>query len=128
VATVLVIDDELSVARVVARVLARDGIDTIAARSVADATALLEDASVRVLVCDVNLDDGTINDVLAAMETRGLSLPVVAISGRASEITLRDPIARRLIVDVIQKPFDIEALREAVRAAFSRSTDRALPT
>lgn len=118
--TVLVIDDELAVARVVARILARDGINTIAARSVADATVLLEDESVRVVVCDVNLTDGTISDVLAAMDARGLSLPVVAISGSPDDLAKHVPIAHRLIVDVVQKPFDVDVLRQVVSAALSR--------
>lgn len=119
-ATVLVIDDELPVAMVIARILRRDGLDTVGARSAADAISMLAGEAIDAVVCDVSLSDGEAADVLAAMDDLRRRIPVVLVSGRPKEELVRREAEHSLVVDVIRKPFDVAALRAAVQRALAR--------
>lgn len=117
----LVIDDEVAVTRVLTRVLHREGITTLVAQSVEEARAMLADETVQMVVCDVNLGDGTVVDVLAVLGSLGRALPVVIIAGNPSEASESNAIAHRLVRGVVAKPFDLETLRRMVQETLSSS-------
>jgi two-component system repressor protein LuxO len=104
---VLIVEDELQLRRVLVRTIAADGYEVAEAGSLEIARRLLEGPAFQAAVLDVGLPDGD-----------GLSLLAALPPGRALVVTA-NPDARVLAqVDsrrVFAKPFDLRALRSAVR-------------
>jgi two-component system response regulator PilR (NtrC family) len=85
-ASVLLIEDDDGFARLVREALAAasEGIGVVAARGVADATALLERRTFDLIVVDRGLPDGDGLTPVRALAARGRSAPVVLLTADAS--------------------------------------------
>lgn len=119
-ARILVVDDDHAIRTVVAQLLKREGHDVMTAGSVAELRRALTQGLPAVLVADVVLPDGNGLDVVAELTAAHPELPVIVFSAQNTLITA----VRATEVgafDYLPKPFDLNALAAAVRAALARS-------
>lgn len=114
--SILLVDDDPSIRRLLRRVLAPLGFRLIEAGSVVEASALLRSEVFDVLLTDVVLPDG--NGCALALDARALhpGLVVVYLSGYGRQILAKyglvDPAAR-----FVEKPFDGQELLDQVAGA-----------
>ena len=118
-ATVLLVEDQEAVAMAACRILARAGYTVLTARDGAEALAILEapGARVNVVVTDLTMPKMGGAELVRRLTILDPDLPVVYMSGFAEENTVPE-LTRHTF---LQKPFTIEALTGAVRAALDRS-------
>jgi len=125
-ATVIVVDDDASIRRALRRALTSAGYE---AQLFTSADEFLAGGPVRrpaCLVLDVRMAGKTGFDLWETLVAGGTDLPVIFISGHddpASEIKAAKVGAVRFLA----KPFDIEALLEAVEQAIYLDVKRSLP-
>jgi len=117
--TVLVVDDDNAIRTVVAQALKREGYSVRTAASVADLHRELARGYPDVLVSDVVLPDGNGLDVVAPLIAERPELPVIFFSARN---TLATAVRATEVgaFDYLPKPFDLNALTQAVAGAISR--------
>ncbi|MGH7324035.1 MAG: response regulator [Candidatus Rokuibacteriota bacterium] len=111
---ILIVDDEPQVAEILARSLAREGHRAEVAHSGEEALRLLGTSEPDALFLDVSMPGMNGLDVLAEVRRRRPALPVVVITGRATE----DEVAmvKRLgAVDVIAKPAPLTHYQRALK-------------
>ncbi|HVK06631.1 MAG TPA: sigma-54 dependent transcriptional regulator [Armatimonadaceae bacterium] len=116
-ATVLIVDDEPNLRRVLAAVLSRDGYNVVIADGGRDAIKKAkQQPSVDVLVTDFLMPDLNGLEVLEAVRRQHPGLRTLLISGHG---TVRSAVeAMRLgAFDFLTKPFDVEQVRETVQRA-----------
>jgi CheY-like chemotaxis protein len=116
--TVLVVDDEPSVRRVVTRMLEHAGYRALAARSGREGLALLEAqrGEIAALVLDLTMPDLRGEEVLASLREREPALPVVLMSGYARQ-ELESLSAGTTRLGLLHKPFREAELLAALAAA-----------
>ena len=120
-AKILVIDDEEAIRFTFARFLKTEGHVVATAESCSEAWTRLNEMSFDLIFADIILDDGTGIDLLREIRVRGLSCPVIMITGNPSVETAAD--AMRLgAFDYIPKPIDQEALLHATHTALKYKT------
>lgn len=119
-ARVLVIDDEAPLLRVIKRLLSREH-DVEGCSSVAQARALMDEASYEVILCDVMMPqtDGISFYKELRAEAPELASRVVFLTGGALNEAQRAFLAREDI-DVIYKPFRKRHLLDAISRKLSR--------
>ena len=110
--SVLVVDDEPQVRRLVARILAEEGFSVLPAACGAEALALLVDPA-DVVVLDMRLPDLSGPDVARQLRQRWPDLPILFISAYP-EPALHDRAAEALVQDFLCKPFTREQLMAAL--------------
>lgn len=115
-ARVLVADDEPGIREILRATCALDGHEVVAAGNAEQALAAYDEATPDLMILDVNMPGGGAQDVLAELGRRpgGVGCPVLLMSGFAAEELEDLPVA-----GVIQKPFTIDAVRMAVKAALA---------
>lgn len=114
-ATILVVEDEETVRRVVVATLRRFGYTVLEAE---DGTGALEaegtwDEGIDLLLTDLVLPDTTGPDLVSAIRDRRPALPVLLMSGYAPEDLLRN-VRRGPTFEFLEKPFMIDELLGAV--------------
>jgi len=115
-AKILVIDDEESIRFTFERFLRAAGYIVATAASCDEAFARLDEGCFDVVFADIILEDGTGIDVLREIKRRGLSCPVIMITGDPGVATATDSI-RLGAFDYIPKPVNQEALLGLTRTA-----------
>ena len=120
-AKVLVVDDSLSVRKVVERALAGRRIDVVEAASGSVALELIERESPDLIVCDVIMPDHDGCDICAFVKShpRLGRTPVLLMSGIVDD-SVRERAARVGADDILLKPFAADDLVERI--------ERLLPT
>jgi DNA-binding NtrC family response regulator len=115
-ATVLVVDDEVEVCRIVDRILSIDRYQVQTSHSVADAIAIIEGKLFDLYVVDYKLGDGCGLDIAERIRSKGSEAPIILLSGYIpQEVALR---AQALgILEIIEKPFSREMIVNAVKKA-----------
>ena len=134
---VLVVDDDAAIRTVIAQALRRDGHRVSMAETIEAMRRQLAADPPDVLVSDVVLPDGNGLDAVAAVLEDRPALPVIILS---AQNTLTTAVRANEVgaFEYLPKPFDLDALSQAVRAALARGTggvpeetlgeeDRALP-
>ncbi len=113
--SVLVVDDEASVRRFAARVLAVAGYAVVEARDGVEALELLKQVglSIEVVVSDIVMPRLNGVELIQALSVSHPHLPVILMSGYASEGLVELGIAAPC--SIIPKPFPSERLLEEVR-------------
>jgi len=107
--TVLVIDDEAMVRRVVGRVLVRRGYRVLEGANVDDALRVAAEHPIDLVLSDMILPGGDGHHLVAALRDLRPDAAVVFMSGHAPEAVAAAPFLR--------KPFAAEELLAAVRTA-----------
>jgi two-component system response regulator HydG len=116
VTSVLVVDDDIAVCRILQRMLSDEQYQVQISQSVADALGAIEQKSFDVYVMDYKLPDGTGLDVAALIRSKGSNAPIILISGYdQSAVALRAEKLR--IFDIIEKPFSRATICNAVKKA-----------
>src|SRR5258705_4226661 len=120
IASVLVVDDDVAVCRILHRMLSDDQYQVQISNSVGDAVAVIEQKLFEVYVLDYKLPDGTGLDVAERIRSKGSQAPIVLISGYdPSAVALR---AEKLnIFDIVEKPFSRATICAAVKKALGLS-------
>jgi DNA-binding NtrC family response regulator len=122
--SVLVVDDDMAVCRIVNRMLSGEDYQIQISHSVADALGAIEQRPFDVYVLDYKLPDGTGLDVAERIRSKGSEAPIILISGyHPSVVGVRAEKLR--ILDIIEKPFARATLCSAVKKGigFSGSTE-----
>jgi len=122
-ATVLVIDDEESVATTIEAILKMDGHDVTAVTNGADAIRLLNERRYDVVLTDLRLADMDGIDVLREVQRTSPETASIMLTGYAS---LESAVAalRSGAYDYLMKPSDVEELRATVNRAIERGALR----
>jgi two-component system, NtrC family, response regulator HydG len=115
-ARILVIDDEESIRFTLARFLKTEGHSVATAGSREEALAQINEANFDVVFADIILGDGTGIDILREIKERGLSCPVIMITGDPGVETAGESI-RLGAFDYIPKPINQNSLLHATRTA-----------
>lgn len=123
---VLICDDESRLAMLTAGLLDQHGYDADSVGTGPEALERLSGAGARydALILDVNLVGLAALELLDAMASRGLALPVVLTSGYAEEDVPAELSSRPEVVGYLAKPYPVERLVEAVGKAVAAG-DRA---
>jgi CheY-like chemotaxis protein len=116
-ARILVVEDEPLVQNVIRRILSRDNHEVVVSANGAEALGLLEGGDQRfdLLVTDVVMPRMTGPALVQAMAEKGITLPVVYVTGYAEDHLVRHGVSSASTV--LEKPFTADALLDAVRAA-----------
>lgn len=117
--TVLVIDDEESVATTIEAILRMDGHDVTSVTSGAEAVRLLNERQYDVVLTDLRLADMDGVDVLKEVQRTSPDTAAIMLTGYAS---LESAVAalRSGAYDYLMKPSDVEELRATVNRAIER--------
>ena len=118
-ATVLVVDDEESVATTIEAILRMDGHDVTSVTTGADAVRLLNERRYDVVLTDLRLGDMDGIDVLREVQRTSPETASIMLTGYAS---LESAVAalRSGAYDYLMKPSDVEELRATVNRAIER--------
>ena len=114
--SVLIVDDEANIRRMLARLLEAEGYEAAGAADGAEGVAAIERSEPDVLLLDLALPGADGHEVLGTVRARWPSLPVVMMSGRA---TLSDAVraTRMGAFHFIEKPLTPEAVLLTVAGA-----------
>lgn len=117
--SVLIVDDEAAIRRLLEAILSRAGHDVIAAPNAASALSALNRGNVDVILLDLGLPDRDGLEVIAAVRQRS-AIPIIVLTARhetAEKISALDLGAD----DYVTKPFDSDELLARLRSALRRS-------
>jgi signal transduction histidine kinase len=117
--TVLVVDDEESVALTIQAILRLDGHDVTAVTTGADALRLLNERQFDVVLTDLRLGDVDGIDILREVQRTSPDTAAIMLTGYAS---LESAISalRSGAYDYLMKPSDVEELRATINRAIER--------
>jgi len=125
--TVLVVDDEADVRRVIGDALGDAGCSVLTAADADSALALLEKGGIDIAFVDINLGRASGFDILDSVRKRGGDTDVVVITGKASVANAIEA-TRRGAYDYVTKPFDLDHLVALARRILdSRAAVHSLP-
>ncbi len=128
---ILVVDDDAAIRTVVAEALRRKGHDVVVAASLAEMRQSVMTTAPDVLVTDVILPDGNGLDVLPDLLRQLPRLPVIVLSAQ-NTLSTAVHAAEAGAFEYLPKPFDLDALTQAVAGALARTrrepADAALPS
>lgn len=121
--TILVIEDDVTLSSVIESALADEGYVTRVATTAAEARRMLAEEIPTVMVLDLTLPDAFGGDLLAEATASGRVPSTVIVS----TFPLAELIARRYDVELVRKPFELDALIAAVgRLARPRRSTRSV--
>lgn len=111
---ILIVDDEESICRTLAQILADEGYRTLVANDGASAIRMVQEYQPDLVFLDIWMPGIDGLEVLREIKSRYVSLPVLMISGHAS-ISTAVQSTKLGAADFIEKPFDLEGVLEAVQ-------------
>jgi len=115
----LVVDDQVQVAQIVARLATQGGWSALSLGSAVGLSKVIRDEKVDVLLIDYYLDGQTGLEIVAELRAEGHRLPIILFTGLAGDI---DP-AKAAALDVLailEKPLSIPQLRQVLGTAKER--------
>ncbi len=118
--TILIVDDEANLRRLLSLVLREEGHQVLEADSLAQARAVLSEQAPELVITDQKLGDGDGLAVLKAVREAGLPVPVLFLTAFAT-VELAVSAMRAGAFDVIAKPFDPDGVKAATRRALSHA-------
>ena len=118
-ATVLIVDDEPALRELLTDALSDEYIQVSAAGSGEEALAMASIQKPDLVVTDLCLSDCNGLDVIDRLRILSADLPAVVITGMGDVATLAEA-SRRRPIEMLNKPLDIERLRQTVRTELSR--------
>ena len=114
-ARVLVVDDEADFLATYERLLRRQGYEVTAVSSCSAALAAVAREHPSLIISDLRLGDGDGLDIVRAVRTTARPLPIIVVTGYASEELRRAALAAGA-TEFLAKPFVASALLATVRA------------
>ncbi|MBK9037079.1 MAG: response regulator [Myxococcales bacterium] len=118
--TLLIVDDEASITRALARVLAAPGRRVLTAQAPADALAIVDREPIDVVISDKDMPEMTGLALLAAIRARQPLAIRMMLTGRATLDSALAAINDQGVFRYLTKPWDEVELRAAVTAALER--------
>jgi len=118
--TVLIVDDDPAVLRVLKGLLEGAGLLTLAASDTAEAAPFIERAEPDLIITDLRMPGGSGMDVLALARKASPSVPVIMITAHG-EVETAVEAMKKGAYDFISKPFDEDELLASVKKALSES-------
>ncbi len=119
-ARILVVDDDAAIRAVVSEAMRREGYHVHAVASIAAQADALERFRPDLLITDVVLPDGNGLDVLPSILASWPDLPIIILSAQ-NTLTTAVRATEQGAFDYLPKPFDLDALAQAVRGGLSRA-------
>jgi CheY-like chemotaxis protein len=118
---ILVVDDDQEVLKTIASVLELIGFAVTSATGANAALALLDDSIPDAILTDIHMAEGDGFELINAIRSRGLSIPIVAMSGGSGTLgTDHLELARKLgAAAIVDKPFRASHLAEAIDRAIA---------
>jgi DNA-binding response OmpR family regulator len=120
---VLLVEDDVTLCRVIERNLTARGARVVRAASVGEALAAIAVARPDVMLLDIDLPDRTGWDLLRTLETRAIQIPTILVSG--TRVT-PERLAQFRPIAYLPKPFPLEALLRLVIGDRSSQADMAV--
>ncbi|HEY8261425.1 MAG TPA: response regulator [Methylosinus sp.] len=120
-----VIDDDPAVRDSLRLLLKTERLSVLAHASARDFLAVVAPDETGCVVTDVRMPEKSGFELLADMRTLRIGLPVIVITAYA-DVPLAVRAMKAGAVDLLEKPFDDEALLKAIRQALNRGPDAAL--
>lgn len=120
-----VVDDDAAMRDSVSFLLESDGLHALtyeSARALLDRRAELEPGCI---VTDIRMPEMSGLDLVAELKRLGVPHPVIVLTGHA-DVSLAVQAMKAGVVDFLEKPFQDEALLNAVRAALSHGDGAAM--
>lgn len=120
--TAHIVDDDAAMRDSVAFLLSTE---SIATRTYESARALLERGSELepgCIITDVRMPEMSGLELVAELSRRGVNHPVIVLTGHA-DVAMAVDAMKAGVADFIEKPFNDEALLQAVRTAMARRRD-----
>ncbi len=117
--TILVVDDEEALARLVSRMLERHGYATRVATGGAEAEQILEGEEVDVIVADLRMPGMTGAELVTRARDRHPRVKAIYMSGYAEDRTALP--AQEIEATILGKPFGSEELLRAVGEALGEA-------
>ena len=111
-----VVDDDLAVRQSLSFLLASDGLPVRLHESASAFLEVVKDGATGCIVTDVRMPGIDGIAFLRHLKTRGLSLPVIVMTGHA-DVPMAVEAMKEGAVDFIEKPFDDDMFLAAVRSA-----------
>ena len=118
-ATILVLEDDYALNESITAALAQAGHRVLSAQTMADAQALLDESSLDLAICDVNLPDGDGFQFCRWLKARR-TVPVIFLSARDLEEDVLTGYALGAD-DYVTKPFSMKVLLAKVAVALGRA-------
>jgi two-component system response regulator FixJ len=118
-----IIDDDPGIRESVCILLSAEGFEPKTYASAIDFLATIAPNERGCVVTDVRMPGLSGVDLLTHIKERGLSLPVIIITGEAN-VPLAVQSMKRGADDLLEKPFSADALISAVRKASARGRDQ----
>ena len=84
---IAIVEDDMAVAELISRRLAREGHICVKLKNAAEALAWFESNRADLMLLDLMLPDSTGEDLVAALQAKGISVPFIVTTGQGSETT-----------------------------------------
>jgi DNA-binding response OmpR family regulator len=120
---ILIVEDEPTTSWALAEGLADDGFTIDTFRSAEEALAWLAEGTCDLVITDLRLPGMSGLEFAAKLRRARIASPIILVSAYGAERTPRE-LRRAGIVDYFTKPFQVDALRRAVRQALFESDSR----
>jgi DNA-binding NtrC family response regulator len=121
--TLLIVEDELVLARNLSKAFIRNGFEVHQAGTIAEAKGILASTTADVALIDLRLPDGSGLDLLDSLMTADPDLPVVMMTAYGSVADAVDAMHRGAR-DYVQKPLDLEEVRIKIEHALRGARQR----
>jgi DNA-binding response OmpR family regulator len=117
--TILVVDDEETIRKLLKVNLTADGYEVITASSGEEALALMDKREPELVILDIMMPGMDGFQTLNLIRRRS-DIPVIMLTARAEELTMRDSLELGAD-DYVQKPFSLPELSARIRAKRRRT-------
>jgi DNA-binding response OmpR family regulator len=122
--TVLVVDDDRAVCKLVSAVLARDGLDVESVEDGPSALARLGERDYALVLTDMTMPGMSGLELIRAAEEQGHTVPFLVMSAYLDPATEQSIVSDPGVLGVLRKPFELARLVSDVRAVLDRVSDR----
>ena len=125
-AKIILLEDDESLRKIVARSLSSSGHEVRATGSIETARGWLQDGGVDLLLTDVLLDGVNVFEHLPMLKRLAPSMPVIAMSAQTTAKTAIGA-SKVGVFEYLPKPFDLDVLRDIVASALKQSNKSLRP-
>jgi DNA-binding NtrC family response regulator len=114
--TILIAEDEVDLRTILSEMLEEEGFECIQVGDGKEALKILETRPVDVVVSDYNMPGLDGLELLRCVHERGITTPVIWLSGRANPDQFRDAWSAG-VFDFFQKPVDFSRFKSTIESA-----------
>jgi CheY-like chemotaxis protein len=112
----LVVDDQEEMLEIISEVAACEGWETVSCLDASEVLNIVEQSSIDLALIDYFMPDTTGLDISSQIRERGLTFPIVLISGMVSEID-RSKANQFGITTILEKPLNLGLFRKTLASA-----------